>query len=118
MMLTKAGLILGACLLVTATLGSTGDKDNANAKGQAAFKANCVSCHGSDGGGTPLGKSIHAPDLRSEEVQKKSHADLTQTITEGKANMPSFKRILDPQQVQAVVDYIRDLGKNRPPKQQ
>ena len=47
------------------------------------------------------GKSINAPDLRSQDVQKKSDQQLAQTIAEGKGNMPSFKRLFDAQQVQA-----------------
>lgn len=89
------------------------DKSNANQSGQAAFKGNCVACHGTDGAGTPLGKSMQAADLRSPEVQKKTDAELSQTIAEGKGNMPSFKRVLDPEQIQAVVKYVRELGKAR-----
>jgi mono/diheme cytochrome c family protein len=107
-----AGLVIGALLLVTATSGATSDKRSANDTGRAAFKANCVSCHGADGAGTPLGKSMQAPDLRSPEVQKKPDGDLAQTITEGRGDMPSFKRILSAEQVQAVIEYVRRLPKN------
>jgi len=47
-------------------------------------------------------------------VQKKSDAELVQTVAEGKQNMPSFKQILAPDQVQAVVEYVRELSKTRP----
>jgi cytochrome c6 len=107
-----AGLVIGALLLVTTASAATGDKRSANDTGRAAFKANCVSCHGADGAGTPLGKSMQAPDLRSPEVQKKADGDLAQTITEGRGDMPSFKRILNGEQVQAVIDYVRRLRTN------
>jgi len=107
-----AGLVIGALLLVTTASGATGDKRSTNDTGRAAFKANCVSCHGADGAGTPLGKSMQAPDLRSPEVQKKPDGDLAQTITEGRGDMPSFKRILSAEQVQAVIDYVRRLRTN------
>jgi len=81
-------------------------------KAKAAYKTNCVSCHGSDGGGTPLGKSMQAADLRSPQVQSKSDTELAQVITEGKNNMPAFKNTLNPEQVQGMVKYIRELGKN------
>jgi cytochrome c6 len=106
-----AALVIGALLLVNTPFGATGDKQSANDTGRAAFKANCVSCHGADGAGTPLGKSMEAPDLRSPEVQKKPDGDLSQTITEGKGDMPSFKRTLSAEQVHAVVDYVRTLGR-------
>ncbi len=102
--------ILVAALLLSAASSAT-DKNNANQAGQAAFKGNCVACHGRDGAGTPLGKSLQAADLRSPEVQKKSDAELSQAIADGKGNMPSFKRVLDPEQIQAVIKYVRELGK-------
>ena len=40
-------------------------------------KAKCALCHGEDGrGDTPSGKQTHVPDLRSDEVQKKSDEEL------------------------------------------
>lgn len=106
------GLVIGALLLVTTASAATGDKRSANDTGRAAFKANCVSCHGADGAGTPLGKSMQAPDLRSPEVQEKPDGDLAQTITAGRGDMPSFKRILSGEQVQTVIDYVRRLRTN------
>jgi mono/diheme cytochrome c family protein len=110
---SAAGFLAAAVLLVSATPSTSGDKGSANQTGQAAFKGNCVACHAADGAGTPLGKSMQAPDLRSEEVQKKSDAELAQTITDGKGNMPSFKRVLDAEQIQAVVQHVRELSKTR-----
>jgi cytochrome c6 len=107
-----AGLVIGALLLVTNTSGATGNRRGANDTGRAAFKGNCVSCHGADGAGTPLGKSMQVPDLRSPEVQKKPDGDLAQTITEGRGDMPSFRRTLSAEQVQAVIDYVRRLRTN------
>lgn len=98
-------------VLLFSPVFAAGEQDNPNQSGQAAFKGNCVACHGADGAGTPLGKSMQAADLRSSEVQKKSDAELSQTIAEGKGNMPSFKRTLNPEQIQTVVKYVRELGK-------
>jgi cytochrome c6 len=108
-----ADLVIGALLLVISTFAATGDKGSANDSGGGAFKRNCVSCHGANGAGTPLGKSMQVPDLRSPEVQKKPDAELAQTITEGRGDMPSFKRVLNTEQVQAVIDYVRGLRTNQ-----
>lgn len=108
-----AGLVIGVLLLVITTFAATGDKGSANDSGGAAFKRNCVSCHGANGAGTPLGKSMQAPDLRSPEVQKKPDEELAHTITQGRGDMPSFKRILRTDQVQAVIDYVRGLRTNQ-----
>jgi mono/diheme cytochrome c family protein len=101
------------CLLFVSEFASLAfgaeDKD----KAQAAYKTNCVSCHGSDGAGTPLGKSMQAADLRSEQVQSKSDTELGQVIHDGKNNMPGFKNTLDAAQIEGVVKFIRELGKNK-----
>ncbi len=64
-----------------------------------------------------MGKSLQSADLRSPEVQKKSDADLTESISEGKGNMPSFKTMLSADEIHAVLGYVRTLaGKSAPAK--
>jgi mono/diheme cytochrome c family protein len=78
----------------------------------ALFKSKCVMCHGEDGSGsTPSGKALKAKDLRSDEVQKNSDAELTDVITKGRNKMPAFGAKLKPDQIQQLVVYIRHLGK-------
>jgi mono/diheme cytochrome c family protein len=76
------------------------------------FKAKCALCHGEDGGGnTPTGKAQKAKDLRSEETQKKSDAEIAEVITKGRNKMPAFGQKLKPDQIQQLVAYIRQLPK-------
>lgn len=87
-----------------------------NAKGLSIFTANCVVCHGANGGGSDVGKSLHAPDLRSHKVQMRSNADLAHFIGEGSGAMPPFKDSLDRQQILDVVRYIHSLGSHNMPR--
>src|ERR1700730_16808508 len=74
--------------------------------GAVVFKAKCVTCHASDGSGnTAVGKSLKSSDLRSAEVQKKSDAELTQSVAEGKGNMPAFKTMLSEDELHAAIAY-------------
>ena len=76
------------------------------------FKANCVLCHAADGSGSsPTGKALKAKDLKSDEVQKVSDADLAAVITNGKGKMPAFGKKLKPEDITALVHYVRDLAK-------
>jgi mono/diheme cytochrome c family protein len=78
------------------------------------FKAKCALCHSADGSAdTQTGKALHAKDLRSEEVQKKTDAELTQVITNGNGSMPAFGSQLSPEDIHKLVDYVRDLGKKK-----
>src|ERR1700693_5525497 len=80
------------------------------------FKAKCSTCHGPDGSGnTPVGKSLQSADLRSPEVQKKPDAELTESISEGKGNMPAFKTLLSADEIHSVLGYVRTLAPKSDP---
>jgi cytochrome c6 len=77
--------------------------------GKEFFTHKCETCHGGDGAGTPVGKSLKVADLRSVLVQKKSDADLSHVISEGKNSMPAFGNDLSPDEMKAIVSYVRTL---------
>jgi cytochrome c6 len=81
----------------------------------ALFKAKCAACHGPDGsGGTPTGKAMGTPDLRSDDVQKQTDAQLIDSTTNGKGKkMPAYKGKLTDDQIKQLVGYIRELGKKK-----
>lgn len=78
--------------------------------GETLFKSNCVVCHGADGTGTPTGKSLKAPDLHSDAVQKMTDAQITEQIKNGKNNMPPFPNF-KPDEVKALIAYVRTFKK-------
>ena len=95
-----AALFAGICLLSTPTKADV-------AAAEATYKAKCAGCHGADGKGK---EAMKTKDLASPEVQKKSDADLSAIITNGKAPMPAYKT-MTPDQVKDMVAYIRSLKK-------
>jgi len=105
-----AVLVLSAILVVSAPRLSWATDTPGAQDGAAAFKTKCVACHGPDGAGTAVGKSLKAPDLRSEAVQKQSDADLATFIANGKGNMPSFKSSTSDEQIRALVMHVRSLA--------
>ena len=102
---------LGAKTLATALLASTclfslpAKADVAEAA--TTYKAKCAMCHGADGKGK---ESMKTPDFTSTDVQKKSDADLSGIITNGKGKMPAYKT-LTPDQIKDMVAFIRSLKK-------
>ncbi len=103
-------LSLTACLLVIAMLAASPAAGADNAAGAAVYKSKCVTCHGADGGGTAVGKSLKVADLRSAEVQNRSDAELTQVISDGKDNMPGFKGTITDEEIHAVLAHVRTFG--------
>jgi mono/diheme cytochrome c family protein len=75
--------------------------------GAALYKAKCAMCHGPDAAGKP---ALKAPSLISDEVKKKSDADLTKCIAET-AKHPGPVKGLTADDVKAIVTYVRSLQK-------
>ncbi len=87
---------------------------SAESPGEKTFVSRCTMCHGADGAGkTMMGEKFKVPDFHSEEVQKKTDAELTQIITDGKGKMAPYKGKLTSEQITQVVVYIRELGKKK-----
>ncbi len=81
----------------------------------ALFKARCSVCHGADGSGnSAMGKTLGAPDLHSDAIQKQTDTQLIDAITNGVGKkMPAFKDKLTDAQIKNLVGYIRDLVRKR-----
>jgi cytochrome c6 len=76
------------------------------------YKAKCAACHAADGSGdTPAGKAMSVIDLRGDEVQKMTDAQLIDATTNGKNKMPAYKGKLTDDQIKQLVGYIRQLAK-------
>ena len=106
--------LLARTLALATFLGATawlGFGQPANTPPASTYKTNCVSCHGRDGRGSPVGKSLHAADFHSAQVQQQSDAQLAGVVAEGRGNMPAFGTRLSKDQIDALVKYIRALGK-------
>jgi cytochrome c6 len=102
-----APLAAGVLCFLALTIAAQAENDPAK-----FFKANCTLCHSADGSGSsPTGKTMHAKDLRSDEVQKESDAALGEFITKGKGKMPAFGAKLSADDVTKMVAYLRTLKK-------
>ena len=104
-------LFVGLTLFVVSIVQANPGPDSA-ASG-ATFRTKCAMCHGPDGGGSEVGKSMNVPDLRSPAVQKLPDAELAQVISDGKGGMPSFKNSLSEDQIHSMVSYVRSLHQKK-----
>jgi cytochrome c6 len=114
---TEHHVIFGSAMLLLIFVGLTlfvasivrANPGPGSATSSATFRTKCAMCHGPDGSGSEVGKSMNVPDLRSPAVQKLPDAQLAQVIANGKGGMPSFKNSLSEQQIHGLVTYIRSL---------
>jgi mono/diheme cytochrome c family protein len=98
-------------IAIVAVAVSAGFGQSTNNSTASLYKTNCVSCHGPDGRGSAVGKSLHAADFHSAQVRQQSDAQLAGVIAEGRGNMPAFGTRLSKDQINDLVKYIRTLGK-------
>jgi cytochrome c6 len=105
---TLTALVIALTLFPVSIARAKGGQDSAASS--ATFRTKCAMCHGQDGAGSDVGKTMNVPDLRSQAVQKLPDAELAQVISNGKAGMPPFKSSLSEDQIHGLVTYIRSLA--------
>ena len=71
----------------------------------ALYKEYCAKCHGEDGkADTPRGQKMNARNFTDVEFQQsKSDAELIESVTEGKDDMPPFGKKLSKEQIEGLV---------------
>lgn len=110
-MATKVLLLTAALgLAAAATLSAQQPNDAAS-----LFSKTCASCHGATG--TPsaaMKTSMGVPDLAvAATLASVPDSVLRATVANGKGRMmPSYKTRLTPEQIAALVGYIRTLSKH------
>ena len=76
------------------------------------YKSKCAACHGADGKGeTATGKAMKVRSFADPEVAKMSDDELAGTIDKGKGKMPAYGKSLKPDEIKAIVAYVRSLAK-------
>ena len=109
-----ASIAAGSVLLSSSALAEV-DK-----KIERAWKAKCASCHGATGkADTEQGQRMKIIDMTSPEFQAKKDDELKNAILNGvkkekggvKQEMDAFKGDLTPEQVDALIGFIRTFKK-------
>lgn len=104
--IVKVAVLLAVLGLVFSTSALAAGPEN------NTFKAKCAMCHGADGAGKA---AMGTKDLGSVEVQKKTDAQLTEIISNGKSDgkvkMPAYAGKLSADEIKGLVAFIRTLKK-------
>ncbi len=75
------------------------------------FKNECSKCHERDGKGTKRGKNLGVPDFTDAEWQASvTDKQLINSVTNGKKKMPKQEGKLSPEEIKAMVKYVRMLA--------
>jgi len=108
-----SGLVL--VVFVSPLVGAAGSDipPSSAADASAVFNLKCAKCHGRDGRSTTVnGRRTRSRDLTNAEWQNDvSDERIFNSISNGKGKMPSFKKTLSENQIDALVTYVRGLRK-------
>jgi mono/diheme cytochrome c family protein len=110
-----ASIAVGSLLLSSTALAQMDPK-----KTERLWKSKCASCHGQTGkGDTEKGQQMKVNDMTTASYQAKKDDEFKKAINDGvkqekggvKQEMDAFKGELTPEQVDALVAYIRTFKK-------
>ena len=101
-------LLLALCSLVLAVGAAAAEPD-----GKALYDSKCAMCHGADGVAKEMwakkgARNFNDPAWQKERTDEQLYKDTAEGITEKK--MPAYKDKMKPEEITAVVKYIRTLG--------
>ncbi|MBV9927119.1 MAG: cytochrome c [Acidobacteria bacterium] len=106
--------LLGATAAVSGYSAAAQKKGGAQsqvARGREVYTSSCVRCHGADGAGhTRLAEIVEPPDMTDPAWQRqRSTARMIASVSNGRGQMPAFKKKLSRQDIAAAVAYVRTL---------
>ncbi|HMG88045.1 MAG TPA: cytochrome c [Terracidiphilus sp.] len=96
--------------VLAATVCLAGSMGFAQSTGEAVYKANCQSCHGSTGTPSPgIAKMMGVKPSTDPDYKKESAADMIASVKNGKGKMKAMSPKLTDAQIKDAVDYFRAL---------
>jgi mono/diheme cytochrome c family protein len=113
MKMTRIAFALGSLLCLAAAPARAADKT------ERTWSAKCASCHGDKGkGDTKKGQEMKIADMSTAAFQKEGDDKLKKAIEDGvnttkdgvKQEMDGYKDKLKPEEVDALVKYIRGFA--------
>lgn len=93
--------------VLAATVCLAGSMGFAQSAGEAVYKANCQSCHGSTG--TPSAGIAKMMNVKPASEYKSSEKEMIEAVKNGKEKMKAFSGKLTDDQIKSAVDYFRTL---------
>jgi len=97
----RSTVVLAAAISAACSLGF------AQSAGEAVYKANCQSCHGSSG--TPSPGIAKMMDVKAASEYKSTEKEQIDAVKNGKNKMKPFASKLTDEQIKDAVTYFRTL---------
>jgi mono/diheme cytochrome c family protein len=103
-------ITMRSMVVLAAVVGMAGSVGFAQSPGEAIYKANCQSCHGSSGTPSPgIAKMMGVKPVSDPDIAKLTAAQEFDSVKNGKGKMKPFSAKLTDAQIKDVVTYFRTL---------
>ncbi|MDN3513817.1 MAG: cytochrome c [Candidatus Brocadia sp.] len=100
------------CFGFSTIYGQEGEEVDA----KSLFEYHCATCHGADGKGTKRGHELKAPNFADANWQAaKTDEEILNSVINGKNKMPRWSDKLQPEEIQALARYVRNLAPKKKP---
>ena len=81
---------------------------------QWLYEGRCLSCHGRDGTGSPaaalqLNVKLEDLNLKKPSPRFTDPEDIRTLIRNGRGRMPSFRKKVTPEKIDALIQYVQSL---------
>ena len=97
-------------VVLAAVVSAAGSLGFAQSAGEAVYKANCQSCHGTSGTPSPgIAKMMGVKAVSDPDIKKLSAEQEFDSVKNGKGKMKPFSAKLTDAQIKDVVSYFRTL---------
>ncbi len=102
--------MMRSMVVLAAAVCATSSLSFAQSSGEAIYKANCQSCHGSSGTPSPgIAKMLGVKAASDPDVKKLTADQEIASVKNGKGKMKPFAGKLTDAQIKDVVTYFRTL---------
>lgn len=97
-------------LVLAFVFSLAGSVSFAQSPGEAAYNANCKSCHGAAGTPSPgMAKMMGIKAVSDPDIKKLTEEQMFDSVKNGKGKMRAFKDKLTDEQIKDSVTYYRSL---------
>ncbi|HEX3891291.1 MAG TPA: cytochrome c [Terracidiphilus sp.] len=97
-------------VVLAAAISAAGSLGFAQSAGEAVYKANCQSCHGTSGTPSPgIAKMMGVKATSDPDIKKLTAEQEFESVKNGKGKMKPFASKLTDAQIKDVVTYFRTL---------
>jgi len=100
-------LVIGACFVFSNPTQANISLAETVTSPRSLYVQNCARCHGSNGKSqTDLGKKLEADDISGGQI---TASKIIRTVTNGRKEMPSFRKKLSAAQIKSIAGYVHSL---------